>query len=91
MRLESIVNAVFVIALIGTPIYMVLKPKVSAPVSPIVIPASGPTFATFCRSAHLVPKAVEDCDERMSAAKTDADRLQIERTFAMGNTKVNPP
>lgn len=76
--------------LVVVAVYMVRTPPIIA-TPPLADQSTGLTFATFCRSARLVPKAVADCQEMMAAAKTDADRIRVERTFAMSGITVGQP
>ena len=92
MRWRNLAEAGFIFAVLGIAIYVNHKPKAPppTPAAQEATPAvSG--FGTFCRRAHLVPKAFDDCRRAMAAAKTDAERVAIERRFAMGNVQLDEP
>ena len=82
MTIEDL-GAIAIVAAIAAGAFMVA----THPASPVQqsAPSAVPhTYASFCQSSHLVPKAVADCQKRMDAATTDAEREKVERIFSMG-------
>jgi hypothetical protein len=77
--------------LVAVGLYMLHAPPVSVPPPRAAPDSSITSFARFCRGAGLVPKAVEDCDAQMAAAKSDDDRRRIERLFTFGAVRAARP
>ena len=86
MRFDTLFQIAFVALLIGVAVYMRFAPQPAPPVA-VAAQVSVSSFTSFCREAHLVQKAMLDCQELMQAAKTDDERGKVERIFSMGPEK----
>ena len=83
MRWDTIFEIAFISFLIVLAVYMRFHPETLAPpkVSSEHHAVADP--AQFCDQAPLAPGAAADCKAAMAAARSEADRERVARTFGL--------